>query len=176
MNHKKQVWGIQNTATTKRQHTEMEAKHGVQLSSLIHLLGVVIDPMHNLLPKNWKEFNLLDEKDFTVLQHRFHKMKVSSSIGRIPSKIASSFKDFPADQFKNWALVFSIFPFKGILPERHLQYWKLFARVCHILCSPVITTSLMKVSRKTIFSTCFLVCGNCLVKSLIRAVFFLFST
>lgn len=82
----------------------MEAKHGVRFLSLIHLpyvdfmSGVVIDPVHNLLLgktkkmlKTWKEFNLLDEKDYTVLQERVDKMKVPSSMGRIPSKIASSF-------------------------------------------------------------------------------------
>ena len=96
--HREQVWRIQNTATTKRQRSEMEAKHGVRFSSLIHLpyfdfiSGVVIDPMHNLLLgttkkmlKTWKEFNLLDEKDYTVLQERVNKMKVPSSIGRIPA-------------------------------------------------------------------------------------------
>ena len=53
--HREQVWRIHNTATTKKQRSEMEAKHGVRFSSLIHLpyfdfiSGVVIDPMHNLL-------------------------------------------------------------------------------------------------------------------------------
>ena len=165
--HREQVWRIHNTATTKKQRSEMEAKHGVRFSSLIHLpyfdfiSGVVIDPMHNLLLgttkkmlKTWKEFNLLDEKDFTVLQQRVDKMKVPSSIGRIPSKIASSFKGFTADQFKNWALVFSIFALKDILPERHLHCWKLFVKACHILCSPVIPTSLVKVADELLVKFC----------------------
>ena len=112
---------------------------------------VVIDPMHNLMLgttkkmlKIWKEVNILNEKDFKVLQKRINKLKVPSSTGRIPSKIASSFKGFTADHFKNWALVFSTFALKDILPERHLQCWKLFVKACRILCSTVIPTSQFK--------------------------------
>ena len=96
--------------------------------------------MHNLMLGTtkkmlqiWKELNLPDEQDFKVLQKRINKLKVPSSIGRIPSKIASGFKGFTADQFKNWAVVFSSFALKGILPDRHLQCWKLFVKACCIL-------------------------------------------
>ena len=71
--------------------------------------------------KIWKEMNLLDEQDFKVLQKRINQLKVPSSIGRIPSKIASSFKGFTADQFKNWAVVFSSFALKDIPLYRHLR-------------------------------------------------------
>ena len=76
----------------------------------------MIDPMHNLMlgtPKKiikiWKEENLLSEKEFSHLQRRINKLKVPSSIGRIPSKIASNFKGFTADQLKNLAVGFSTF-------------------------------------------------------------------
>ena len=165
--HREQVWRIRNTVTSKKDRETKESASGVRFSSLIHLpyfdfiSCVVIDPMHNLMLgttkkmlKIWKELNLLDEKDFKVLQKRVNKLKVPSSIGRIPSKIASSFKGFTADQFKNWALVFSTFALKDILPERHLQCWKLFVRACRILCSTVISTSQVKIADELLLKFC----------------------
>ena len=109
--------------------------------------------MHNLILgttkrmlKIGKELNLLDDKDFKVLQKRINMLKVPSSIGRIPTKIASNLKGFTADQFKNWALVFSTFALKDILPDRHLQCWKLFVKACRILCSTVISTSQVRLA------------------------------
>ena len=134
IDHREQVWRVHNSVTSKKGREKKESVNGVWFSSLIHLpyfdfiACVVIDPMHNLMLgttkkmlKIWKELNLLDEQDFKVLQKRINKLKVPSSIGRIPSKIASGFKGFTADQFKNWAVVFSSFALKGILPDRHLQ-------------------------------------------------------
>jgi len=118
----------------------------VRFSSLIHLPCfvfipfVVIDPMHNLMLgtikkmlKICKEENLLSEKDFSHRQKRINKLTVLSSIG-------SNFKGFTADQFKNWAVVFSIFALKDILLDRHLQCWNLFVKARRILCSMVIPT------------------------------------
>ena len=165
--HKEQVWRNRNTGTSKKARNDQESVYGVRFSSLIHLpyfdfiSCVVIDPMHNLMLgttkkmlKIWKEVNILNEKDFKVLQKRINKLKVPSSIGRIPSKIASSFKGFTADQFKNWALVFSTFALKDILPERHLQCWKLFVKACHILCSTVIPTSQVQIADELLVKFC----------------------
>ncbi|XP_068678691.1 uncharacterized protein [Montipora foliosa] len=165
--HREHVWRVRNTVTSKKGRDTKESAYGVRFSSLIYLpyfdfiSFVVIDPMHNLMLgttrkmlKVWKELNLLDEKDFKVLQKRVNKLKVPSSIGRIPSKIASSFKGFTADQFKNWALVFSTFALKGVLPDRHLQCWKLFVKACHILCSTVINTSEVKLADELLVKFC----------------------
>ena len=81
-----------------------------------------------------------------MLQKGVNKLKVASSIGRIPSKLASSFKGFTTDQFKNWALVFTTFALKDVLPDRHLQCWRLFVKACRILCSTVIDTSEVKLA------------------------------
>lgn len=89
-----------------------------------------------------------------MLQKRINKVKVPSSIGRIPSKIASGFKGFTADQFKNWAVVFSSFALKDILPDRHLQCWKLFVKACCILCSTVISTSQVKIADDLLLKFC----------------------
>lgn len=165
--HREQAWRLRNTVTSKNDRAKKESVSGVRFSSLIHLpyfdfiSCVVIDPMHNLMLgttkkmlKIWKELNLLDEKDLKLLQKRINKLKVPSSIGRIPSKIASRFKGFTADQFKNWALVFSSFALKDILPDRHLQSWKLFVKACRILCSPVISTSQVKIADELLLKFC----------------------
>lgn len=166
--HREQAWAVdRNTVTSKKDRGEKESKCGVRFSSLIHLpyfdfiSFVVIDPMHNLMLgttkkmlKIWKEENLLGDKELKDLQKRINKLKVPSSIGRIPSKIASSFKGFTADQFKNWALVFSTFALKDVLPDRHLQCWKLFVKACRILCSTVIPISQVKVADQLLVKFC----------------------
>ena len=165
--HREQAWTIKNTASSKKGRDDKESNYGVRFSSLIHLpyfdfiSFVVIDPMHNLMLgttkkmlKIWKEENLLSEKEFSRLQSRINKLKVPSSIGRIPSKIASNFKGFTADQFKNWAVVFSTFALKDILPDRHLQCWKLFVKACRILCSTVIPTSQVKLADELLVKFC----------------------
>ena len=165
--HREQAWAVKNSASSKKDREGKESKYGVRFSSLIHLpyfdfiSFVVIDPMHNLMLgttkkmlKIWKEANLLGEKEFKLLQKRINKLKVPSSIGRIPSKIASSFKGFTADQFKNWAFVFSTFALKDILPDGHLQCWKLFVKACRILCSTVIPRSQVKVADELLVKFC----------------------
>ena len=89
-----------------------------------------------------------------MLQKGVNKLKVASSIGRIPSKLASSFKGFTTDQFKNWALVFTTFALKDVLPDRHLQYWRLFVKACRILCSTVIDTSEVKLADELLPKFC----------------------
>ena len=43
--------------------------------------------------------------------------------GRIPHKISSDFASFPADQWKNWTLIYSVIALKGILPGNYMQSW-----------------------------------------------------
>lgn len=66
---------------------------------------VIIDPMHNLFLglakttlKVWKEKELLTDKHFDLLQRRVDAIVPPPEIGRIPSKIASGFSRFTADQ------------------------------------------------------------------------------
>lgn len=44
-----------------------------------------------------------------------------------------------ADQWKNWALIFSIICLHDILPADDLECWHLFVSACKIYCSSVIT-------------------------------------
>ena len=66
----------------------------------------IIDPMHNMytgtakhiLRAVWLEQNLITKKQLEIVQNRVDSVVVPR---RIPSKIASSFSGFTADQFKN---------------------------------------------------------------------------
>ena len=101
---------------------------------------VIIDPMHNLflglaksILKVWKENDLIGEKDFELLQRRVNAVVPPPEIGRIPSKIATGFSGFTADQWKNWVCYYSAFALKGILrreqwhlgviPQEQPQHW-----------------------------------------------------
>ena len=77
---------------------------------------VIIDPMHNLFLglakstlKVWKENDLIGEKDFELVQRRVNAVVPPPEIGRIPSKIATGFSGFTADQWKNWVCYYSAF-------------------------------------------------------------------
>lgn len=111
------------------------------------------------------------KRTLATFKGEINKLKVPSSIGRIPSKIASSFKGFTADQFKNWAVVFSTFALKDILPDRHLQCWKLFVKACRILCSAVIPTSQVKLADELLVKFCQTIenlCGSSVITANMR--------
>lgn len=55
---------------------------------------------------------------------------------------------------KAWTLVFSTFALKVILPDEHLQCWKLFVKACHILCSAVINTFQVKRADELLVKFC----------------------
>ncbi len=70
----------------------------------------VIDPLHNLylgsakqiLKKVWLENELIKKRDYSTIQDLVDRVTIPPHLGRIPSKITSSFSGFAGDQFKNW--------------------------------------------------------------------------
>ena len=102
----------------------------------------VIDPMHNLLlgtPKHmmhiWTQNDIISKAQFDTISKTAAKINVPRCAGRIPSKIASSFSGFPADQWRNWTTVYSAVCLKGILPQNEFICWLLYVRACTILIS-----------------------------------------
>ena len=102
--------------------------------------------MHNLFLglakstlKVWKENDLIGEKDFELLQRRVNAVVPPPEIGRIPSKIATGFSGFTADQWKNWVCYYSAFALKGILPKEHYDAWMHFVTACRLICCQSIT-------------------------------------
>ena len=106
---------------TQDQLSTLESESGMRYSVLNNLTYFsairfcVIDPMHNLylgtakkMIEIWMENGILTEEKLKEVQTRVDSIEVASDIGRIPSKIASSFCGFTADQWKNWTNLFSI--------------------------------------------------------------------
>ena len=80
----------------------------------------VVDPMHNLLLGTakhmvylWKTLGILSTKQYDDIQDRVDSYVCPADMGRMPSKIASSFSGFTAEQWKNWTAL------KGFLPREH---------------------------------------------------------
>lgn len=102
---------------------------------------LVVDPMHNLflgtakhMVEVWKSLKFLTDKDFVQIQRRVDCFTTPNDLGRIPSKIASNFSGFTAEQWKNWTVFFSLYALKDILPARHYNCWHLFVKACYHLC------------------------------------------
>ena len=101
----------------------------------------VIDPMHNLLQGTawhmisvWKEMNILKESDLEIVQAKVDAFVTQHDVGKIPTKISSSFSGFTAEQWKNWTLIFSLYSLKELLPYQHYQCWHLFVKACYMFC------------------------------------------
>lgn len=112
-------------SNTRSQQYELEREYGIRCSMLLELPyfdapGMcIVNPMHNLLLGTakhmielWKSLN--SPKQYDEVQERVDSRVCSSDIGRVPSKIASSFCGFTAEQLKNWTLFFLYFHEKEI--------------------------------------------------------------
>lgn len=71
----------------------------------------IIDPMHNLylgtakhvLRRIWHDNNMIDKKDYATIQECVDSVHVPPNLGRLPSKILSSFAGLTADQLKTFS-------------------------------------------------------------------------
>ena len=141
---------------TKSEQQRIVSQWGVRYSALLALPYFdivrmhVIDPMHNLLLGSAKrmmeiwtvsEHTLVSKGEFAHIHSTVSAMNVPKNVGRIPSKIGSSFSGFTADQWKNWTLIYSPVALKSILPSASLNCWLLYVRACSILCARSIKTS-----------------------------------
>ena len=130
-----------------------ESANGCRYSELLLLpyfdapKMLVIDPMHNLFLGSAKYFlkNILIEMeyiskaDLEKIQQRVNSCTVPSGIGRIPMKIESGFSKFTADQWKNWALYFSVIALRDIVTGDVLECWRHFVLACKTLCTRKVT-------------------------------------
>lgn len=113
--HRSQVLKC-SKCTTKSERTELERWCSLQLLELPYFNAprmCIINPMHNLLlgtakmmTELWKSSGILDLKDFDIIQSRVDSFVCPSEIGRIPSKIGSSFSGFTAEQWKIGQFIF----------------------------------------------------------------------
>ncbi|XP_070568393.1 uncharacterized protein [Ptychodera flava] len=146
-----------NQAKSKAKRKQLERKYGVKDTPLLKLeyfnsvQFCVIDPMHNLFTgtakkvfTTWVDKNLLTSKELNKMEERIEMINATSDLGRLPTKIASNYGKFTADEWKNWTLVYSMFVLKGVLPEVHLQCWQTFVLACRYLCRTCISEADIK--------------------------------
>lgn len=141
-------------ANTKQEKNKLISQYGVRYSVLLRLPYFdiirmhVIDPMHNLLlgtakhmMEVWTEREILNNKNFQKIEEMVLDINTSKNVGRLPSKIGSSFAGFSADQWRNWTTFFSPVALKGIIPGVHLNCWLMYVKACSLLCARAIKKS-----------------------------------
>ena len=133
--------------TNRAQQKEFESQHGFRYSQLLQLpyFDIIrcctVDPMHNLFLGTAKYFivqlidkGILAKDHLQIIEQRVSAMNAPINIGRLPSKIASGFSGFKADQWRNWTIVFSLVALKGLIPASYLACWSKFVKACRLLC------------------------------------------
>ena len=153
-NHQSHMRDVEKVrkAVYATEKNELESKLGVRYSVLCELEYVdivnmsIIDPMHNMylgtakhIMKIWLEKDILTSADLNEIQKRVDNIHVSSRLGGIPRKIASSFGGFTAEQWMNWTNIFSVVALYGIIEQKFLDHWILFVSASRILCSRYLT-------------------------------------
>ena len=137
---------------SKTEKLKLESELGCRYSVLLDLpyfdpvKMTPIDPMHNLflgtakrMIRLWIEKGLLLPRDYDALQKSVNEIHVPSSVGRIPSKIASSFSSFTADQLKNWTTLFSLMVLINRFSKDDIECWRHFVLAVRLLCNQTIT-------------------------------------
>ena len=101
--------------------------------------------MHNLLLGTakkmmtiWTGSGPLSSKSLEIIEARVGAIHTPKLVGRIPSKISSSFAGFTANQQRNWTIIFSPIALKGLLPQELYKNWTLFVKACSQLCTRVV--------------------------------------
>lgn len=126
-------------ALTKAAKNYLESRYGLCYTVLLELpyLNIVrqhvVDPMHNLFLGIathalcvWKDTKLLSAGAFEDIQKTVDCIQVSSTVGRIPAKIASGFAELMSAQWKNWISIYSRIALQNHLSADHLTCCKLF--------------------------------------------------
>ena len=139
-------------AKTSSQKKLIEREHGCKYSVLLELpyfdviRFTVVDPMHNLLLGTakhvmsvWTTLGILEKSQFIKIQEKVDQFVTPSEVGRIPSKIASGFSGFTAEQWRNWCVIYSLCSLKGLVPHRDYGCWLLFVKAVNLLCQRSIT-------------------------------------
>ena len=116
--------------------------------------------MHNLLLGTgkhiltvWKALGIIDKHHLSSIQDIVDGF-VTPEIGLIPSKIASGFTSFTAEQWKNWILVYSLCSLKGIIPHHHYNCWLLFVKAASLLCQCRITLNELQRADELLIEFC----------------------
>ena len=104
--------------------------------------------------KIWKENNVLEPHHFNEIQERVNKKIVPGDLGKLPTKIESAFDGLTAHEWKNFTLIFSIYPLKGILPSSHLECYCYFVIACQYICNRTINTNNLHIADSYLMKFC----------------------
>lgn len=115
--------------------------HNLLLGTARHMLNV------------WTAGGVVNKSHYAMIQEKVDSF-VTPEIGRIPSKIASGFSGFTAEQWRNWILVYSLSSLKGILPHRDYDCWLLFVKAVSIICHRNVTLSEVERGDELLLSFC----------------------
>lgn len=125
------------------------------------IIGHTIDPMHCLflgvakhLTKMYVKRGVIDKGALIKLQTSIDEIRVPSAVGRIPSKIASGFCSFSADQWKNWTMIYSSTILKPVLPLDHYKIWLKFVRATSLLCRKIVPLTDVDMADQLLLSFC----------------------
>jgi len=152
--HRKDVSSVLK-CKTKTQQANLESLLGCRYSVLLDLpyfdpvRMAVIDPMHNLylgtakhvLKRIWHDNSIIDKKNYVAIQECVDVVQVPPSLGRLPSKVLSSFAGLTADQLKNWTNIFSLFALRDHLSSNDFECWHHFVLASRILTQLQLSTS-----------------------------------
>ncbi|EDO31067.1 predicted protein [Nematostella vectensis] len=131
-------------ASCKTQLQQVVRDTGARYSALYQLpyydavRFLVIDPMHCLF--------------LGIAKHCLTLWKQEGLL--IPSKVATGFSGFSADQWKNWVCYYSLFALKGILPSRHYDLWSHYVSACRYMCSRSISPEQCANAEKELLEFC----------------------
>ena len=152
---------------TKSAQNKIIKEHGCRYSLLLRLpyfdpvRMCVIDPMHNLLLGTarhvlsvWKDLGVITDAMLADIQNKVNSFVTPGDVGRIPSKIASGFSGFTAEQYKNWILIYSLFCLKGHIQHQHFQCWHLFVKACNIFCKRSVKIEEVALADKLVMEFC----------------------
>ena len=122
----------------------------------------ILDPMHNLylgtakhvLKNIWLKQELINKHQLEAIQTQVDSVSVPNKMGRIPSKIVSSFGGFTADQFKHWTNIYSLFALHDVLPQQDFECWKHFVLASRLLNQMEISKSDIELSDALLLQFC----------------------
>lgn len=140
----KQILKCNTQSAVESLETETSVKYSIltELPYFNPIRFTIIDPMHNLfvgtaktvMKKIWLERGIISSTQLDMIQARVDSLQVLSDIGRIPTKIASNFSGFTAEQLKNWVILYSMYALGGLISQDEYHCWQSFVLACYFLC------------------------------------------
>ena len=153
LEHRRQI-AVISACRTVSSREEKESAFGARYSELLRLpyfdpvRMTIIDPMHCLYLGIAKRFmkngiidqGILSKQALKELQTRIELVSIPNTIGRIPHKVESQFRNLTADEYKNWTNIFSLLVLYELLPLDYMDCWRNFVFASRLLSKKCLST------------------------------------